>query len=215
MPAATSRTPGGALEKSAAEPALERVFELVRERDAASRQDGIEPAFAHGIEDPQAQIVDEPDLRQSVTLGQMIERKIDEVQVSENVDDAAAMAELAHTLHPGVVDLDVVEKAMIESRESGVRLVGLRQLALGHGFARERGETMILPRRRCFRFVAVAGIACASFSCKRSEDGLVSGRRPSGGLPDGGTAASSAKPATLPTCHRRPLPVGRLVVHRR
>ena len=80
----------------------------------------------------------------------MIERKIDEVQVSENVDDAAAMAELAHTLHPGVVDLDVVEKAMIESRESGVRLVGLRQLALGHGFARERGETMILPRRRPF-----------------------------------------------------------------
>ena len=80
--------------------------DTARSRSAASPSavraaQRVEPAAAHRLQDPEAEIVGEPDLRQVVALGQVVEREeVDGREVAKDVDDRAARVGVAHGASP-------------------------------------------------------------------------------------------------------------------
>ena len=119
----------------------ERVFELVRGKDVGARQNGVEPALAHRVQDPEPEIVDETDLRELVALREVVEgEEVDEVQAAQHVDDRAALRQRAHLAHPGFVDLNGVEEPPIQRTQNRVGLVGLGELSVGGHGGRRAGS---------------------------------------------------------------------------
>ena len=114
-----------ALEKErGARPAGHDAHQIGRVALGSPRSHGAEPSARHRLEDPQAQVVGEANLRQVVALGQVVEREeVDEREVAQHVDDRAPGVGLAHGARPRVVDLDALEEATVDPGEERVRLV--------------------------------------------------------------------------------------------
>ena len=126
-PARTSRRqdPRPALEEERrARPARDGTLEIAHVRIGAPRSHRVEPAAPHRLEDPEAEVVREADLRQLVALRQVVEREeVDERQIAQDVDDGAASIGVADGARPRLVDLDALEEAMVDPGEERVRLV--------------------------------------------------------------------------------------------
>jgi hypothetical protein len=81
-------------------------------------------------------IVDVTHLGQGEAAGQVIEREeVDEVQVAQDVNDGAALRDLADRLHPGLVDLNPIEELAIQKAQRRIRLVAA---FVGYRVARHR-----------------------------------------------------------------------------
>ncbi len=109
-----------------------------------ARAQRVEPAAPHRLEDPEPQLVGEPDLRQVVALGQVVEREeVDGGEVAQDVDDRAARVGVANRAGPRVVDLDALEETAVDPPEERVGLVrGERAVA-----ARAVAVTRVTPAR--------------------------------------------------------------------
>jgi hypothetical protein len=83
-----------------------------------------EPSASERLEHPEPHVVREPHLRERELLRQEVEREeIDERQVAQDVENRPARVGRAHLLRPRLVDLDVLEEALVRPGERGARLI--------------------------------------------------------------------------------------------
>ncbi|MCZ7686378.1 MAG: hypothetical protein M5U28_49490 [Sandaracinaceae bacterium] len=100
-------------------------------------------AAAEGLEDPEAEVVDEAHQREAEALEQVVEaEEVEDRDRAHHVHDHAPGGGLAHRPRPALVDAHVTEEAPVEPAQEAARLerrdVGLLQ----------RGERRLLDGRR-------------------------------------------------------------------